>query len=117
PTVRLRFQQHAPSEIAIPAIVKAELCYGAYRSASPERNMQLVREFLAPFVCLPFDEQTAEVYGRLRHELASQGTPIGPNDLLIAATALAYKLIVVTNNLAEFERVPELVCRTGAVSS
>jgi len=57
--VRARFQQHAPNEIAVPTIVKAELYYGAYRSVNPERNLQLVQEFLAPFASVPFDDRAA----------------------------------------------------------
>lgn len=110
PTVRVRLQQCLPSDIAVPAIVKAELYYGAYRSVSPERNLLLVQEFLAPFACLPFDERAAEVYGRIRSELAAQGALIGPNDLIIAATAVAYGLVLVTNNLTEFTRVAGLAC-------
>jgi tRNA(fMet)-specific endonuclease VapC len=58
---------------------------------------------------LPFDDAAAEVYGRIRAELASRGTPIGPYDLMIAATALANNLILVTHNTREFARVSGLV--------
>jgi tRNA(fMet)-specific endonuclease VapC len=57
---------------------------------------------------MSFDDAVAEVYGRLRAELDLRGTPIGPNDLLIAATALAHGLTLVTRNEKEFGRVPGL---------
>jgi tRNA(fMet)-specific endonuclease VapC len=57
---------------------------------------------------LPFDDAAAEAYGRLRAELARRGTPIGPNDLMIAAIALAHDLTLVTHNTAEFSRVSGL---------
>lgn len=57
---------------------------------------------------LPFDDQCAEEYGLLRDELDRAGTPIGPNDLLIAATARAHGVVLVTHNVREFSRVPEL---------
>ena len=55
-----------------------------------------------------FDDAAAEVYGHIRADLAVQGTPIGPNDLLIAAIALANNLILVTHNTREFARVAGL---------
>lgn len=57
---------------------------------------------------MPFDEAAAVIYGDIRAYLDKQGTPIGGNDLLIAATALAGELILVTRNIREFERVPGL---------
>ena len=58
---------------------------------------------------LPFDDSAAEEYGRIRAHLANLGTPIGPNDLLIAAIALANKITLVSHNTAEFSRVPGLI--------
>jgi len=60
-------------------------------------------------ISLPFDDSAAEEYGKLRAHLATVGTPIGPNDLMIAAIALAHRLIVVTHNTVEFSRVPGLL--------
>jgi tRNA(fMet)-specific endonuclease VapC len=74
-------------EVAICQIVKAELYYGAYKSARREANLALLTKFFKQFVSLPFDDAAAEAYGRLRAELARRGTPIGPNDLMIAAIA------------------------------
>lgn len=98
-----------PNDIALCDIVKAELVYGAYRSARLEANLALLSTFFAPFISLPFDGRAAEVYGRIRRELERAGTIIGPHDLLIASIALANDLILVTHNTREFSRIPELM--------
>lgn len=69
---------------------------------------KLVDAFFEPFECLPFDSRAADVYGGVRADLERGGRPIGPNDLLIAATALAHDVILVTHDVSEFERVPGL---------
>ena len=66
------------------------------------------RTFLSPFKIAPFDSRCAEHYGRIRATLASKGKTIVPNDLLIAATALANGAVLVTRNAREFQRVPGL---------
>jgi tRNA(fMet)-specific endonuclease VapC len=91
--------------VVLCSISKAELYYGAYRSARREANLGVLRRFFQEFVTLPFDEKCEEVYGVIRAQLASAGTPIGPNDLLIAAVALANEATIVTHNTAEFGRV------------
>lgn len=63
---------------------------------------------MSEFVSLPFDDQSAVIYGQIRAQLAVSGTPIGPNDLLIASIALANNLILVTHNTREFSRVEGL---------
>ena len=65
-------------------------------------------EFMLPFEVLPFDSKCAHIYARIRGELEMTGKVIGPNDLLIAATALANSAVLVTNNVDEFKRVPGL---------
>lgn len=89
-------------------MVRAELLYGAFRSSRREENLQTLAILFQTFRSVPFEDRAAEEYGRLRATLAERGTPIGPNDLLIAATALAQGLIVVTHNIREFGRVPSL---------
>ena len=87
-----------------------ELIYGAEHSGPLHRanNLQRVEQLRAQFSSIPFDDRAAEEYGRLRAHLATLGTPIGSNDLMIAAIALANGLTVVTHNTAEFSRVPAL---------
>jgi tRNA(fMet)-specific endonuclease VapC len=71
-------------------------------------NLALIARLRGDYASLPFNDQAADQYGRLRAHLASQGTPIGPNDMLVAAIALANGLTLVTHNTREFSRVPGL---------
>jgi tRNA(fMet)-specific endonuclease VapC len=100
---KLRFL--SPSEIRLSSVVQAELLHGARRSARPAENLRLLAAFFEPFESLPFDDRCAERYGVVRTELELRGEPIGPNDLLIAATALAFDATLVTHNQEEFGRV------------
>ena len=103
-----RIRRLSPVELALCSVVKAELYYGAFRSARREANLALLAQMFARFVSFPFDDAAAEVYGDIRADLANRGTPIGPNDLMIAAIALANGLILVTHNTREFRRISEL---------
>lgn len=100
-----RLAAQRPSEIRLCAVVKAELLFGARKSERAADNLRLLETFFARFTSLPFDDAAAEQYGRLRHDLQRAGTLIGPNDLMIAAIALAADFILVTNNVGEFSRV------------
>ena len=99
---------HAPTEIRISSVTRAELVYGARRSARVSENLAVLAAFFAPLVSVPFDDTCAEHYGAVRASLAAAGRPIGPNDLLIAATALACNFTLVTHNVREFSRVAGL---------
>ena len=96
------------SEIAVCSIVKAELCFGAMKSANPERNFALQQAFLKQFVSLPFDDLAATTFGVIRSQLETKGTPTGAYDLQVAAIALANNLTLATHNTREFERVEGL---------
>jgi tRNA(fMet)-specific endonuclease VapC len=108
PAVAARLQATSPFEVRLSAVVKAELLYGARKSTRVEDNLRVLRRFFAPFVSLPFDDRCAEEAGLIRLDLERSGRPVGPNDLLIAATGRAYDLVVVTHNTREFGRVPGL---------
>lgn len=97
-----------PRLFKIPAIVEAELRLGAEKSRNPSGNRMILETFLTPFEIAAFDSKCAATYARLRNKLESAGTPIGPNDMLIAATALANEAVLVTNNIRKFKRVPGL---------
>jgi tRNA(fMet)-specific endonuclease VapC len=109
PKIADRMSQHAPTDIAVCAVVKAELRYGAARSLTKLITIARQRRFLDQFISLPFDDAAAETYGELRATLEALGTPIGPYDLQIAAITLTHRLTLVTHNLSEFGRVPGLV--------
>ena len=82
--------------------------YGAYHSSLAAQNLRLLDRFFEPFISLPFGDDCCDAYGRIRSDLARIGKPIGPNDLQIAATAVANDLTLVTANTAEFGRVAGL---------
>lgn len=103
-----RLQSQNPGDILLCSIVKAELIYGAYHSSRAADNLRLLDRFFDPFISLPFNDACCHVYGRIRSDLARSGTPIGPNDLLIAAIAAANDLTLVTANSKEFGRVAGL---------
>lgn len=102
-----RFAQLRIGDIGISSITGAELDFGVAKSGST-RNRQALDKFLAPLEILPFGEDAMREYGPLRTHLERQGTPIGALDTLIAAHALALSCTLVTNNLREFQRIPQL---------
>jgi tRNA(fMet)-specific endonuclease VapC len=103
--VAQRYRACQPADIAMCSVVRAELLYGARRSARVEFNLKRLEIFAAPLQSVPFDDRCAHDYGLIRADLASQGRPIGANDLMIAAIARAHDLILVTHNTGEFSRV------------
>jgi tRNA(fMet)-specific endonuclease VapC len=110
PTVTQRLSQHPPSDIVLCSVVLAELLFGAENSGPAHRtaNLALVTGLRQQYVSLPFDDLAAEHYGRIRAHLTRLGTPIGPNDVMIASIAIANGLTLVTHNTNEFSRVPGL---------
>ena len=92
------------SEIFISSITIAELEYGISKSLYPERNKVALIEFLSLFNILPFTDKDAAEYGKIRASLEKKGQPIGSMDFLIASQALSNELILVTNNVKEFQR-------------
>ncbi|MDB5730436.1 MAG: VapC toxin family domain ribonuclease [Variovorax sp.] len=105
---RERIDQADPSSLHLGTISVFEIEYGLARSSNPQPMRLFLADACRRYRCLPLDEASAAAAGRLRHLLQNAGTPIGPCDLLIAGTALAHDLTVVTRNLREFLRVPGL---------
>lgn len=103
-----KFLSLDPSDICISSITLAEMEYGVFKSTKPEQNQAALTMFLENISILPFDDEAAMDYGEIRTDLEKSGTPIGPNDMLIAAHARAKDLTLVTNNTREFERVKNL---------
>ncbi len=112
PQVVHRLQALHPGDVGVPAIVEYELRYGLLRlpeEAAAPRLMALA-QLLRPVQVLAFDAACASHAARIRVVLEAAGTPIGPHDTLIAATALRHQATLVTRNLREFSRVPGLQC-------
>jgi tRNA(fMet)-specific endonuclease VapC len=104
----------SPDRIKIPAIVEAEILTGVEKGAK-QTTREAWEDFFAPFEIVPFDEGAARQYARIRSFLENQGTVIGPNDLIIAATVLVHRGILVSHNVREFERVPNLALEDWTV--
>jgi tRNA(fMet)-specific endonuclease VapC len=95
-------------QICISTVTLMELIYGAEKSSAPEHNLSVIEGFAARVDVLSYDDDAANHTGQIRAELAKQGTPIGPYDQMIAGHARSQGLILVTNNISEFERVSGL---------
>lgn len=108
-SIQNQIKFHQPEQIVLCSVVIAELVYGAKKSTKKETNLNKIQEFTSQFESFNFDENSAYQYGDIRAKLEKSGTPIGPNDLLIAAITLANKLTLVTHNLKEFGRINNLV--------
>lgn len=107
-TLLQEFNQYSLGEIGISVITVAELQYGVQKSRRPAQNQRALTQFLLPLTVVEFDYQATLRYGQIRAELEAAGTPIGPLDTLIAAHALSLDVTLVTNDIKEFERVPDL---------
>ena len=108
PRVVTRIQGSSPEDLFLSVVVVAELRYGADHSARRRTNHSRIDALVEEIEPLDFDLRAAATYGRVRAQLEAGGTPIGPNDMLIAAHALSRGLTVVTDNAAEFRRVKGL---------
>jgi tRNA(fMet)-specific endonuclease VapC len=105
--VATRIRASKPSDLFISAITLAELRYGADRKGSRKLH-GLIDTFASAIEVVAFDEAAAVEFGRIGSLLAERGTPIGEFDVLIAAHAVALRLVLVTNNVRHFARIPGL---------
>jgi len=105
--VRETFKKH-DGQMCISSVSLGELIFGAERSSQTERNLADINAMVARMEVAAFEEHAAEHFGQLRAELYDVGQPIDPYDMMIAGHARSMGLILVTNNIAEFERVPGL---------
>lgn len=106
--VKRHFQKHE-GEMCISAITLGELVFVAEYSQQVEQNLRDIEALVARLEVLPLDSKAAYHFGQIRAALYTIGQPIGPYDMLIAGHARASGLILVTNNISEFERVPGLL--------
>ena len=112
--VLTRFQKLKPGDAAISVVTWGELLYGAEKSKQKKKALQMFEEFKTFVPVLPIPEAAGNAYGIIRASLDSKGTPIGNNDLWIAAHAKAADLTIVTNNEREFQRIPGLKIQNWA---
>ncbi|NJO98392.1 MAG: type II toxin-antitoxin system VapC family toxin [Pleurocapsa sp. CRU_1_2] len=108
PEVLQKFNAYNVGDIGLSAITVAELEFGVHKSQFPQRNQQALTQFLLPLQIVDFDNAAAVVYGKLRATLENRGMLIGSLDTLIAAHALSLQVTLITNNVKEFNRVPNL---------
>jgi tRNA(fMet)-specific endonuclease VapC len=108
PRLRGKFEELETGQLGLSLITVAELRFGADNSSDPERHHAQLSQFLCAFELLDFDSEAAGHYGQIRSYLQRKGTPIGSLDMLIAAQARARRITLVTHNVREFKRVPDL---------
>ncbi len=111
--VRESFKRHE-GQLCLSTVTWGELVFGCERSSRPEQNIRDIEAMAARLVVRPFDADAAVHFGQVRAELYAQGKPIGPYDMMIAGHARSLGLILITNNLKEFERVDGLRCENWA---
>ena len=96
------------SRMAISSVTLAELLHGAEKSSRVSENLAAIEDFCSRLEVLPYGPKAAQHYGVIRAALEKLGQPIGVNDMHIAAHARSEGLVLVTNNMGEFARVPAL---------
>ena len=96
------------TRMAISSITLSELIYGAEKSINIDKNLEAIEEFISHLDVLPYDAKASQHYGQIKAALEKKGEVIGENDIHIAAHAISQGLMLVTNNLREFKRVPNL---------
>ncbi|MBD2597141.1 type II toxin-antitoxin system VapC family toxin [Nostoc spongiaeforme FACHB-130] len=109
-----KFQTISISDVGVSSITVAELKYGVAKSQQQEKNSNALLQFLLPLEIVDFNQASATIYGSIRNDLESRGVIIGAMDLLIAAHALSLGVILVTNNIREFSRIPHLLLENWA---
>jgi len=102
-----RFNQHT-GQLCISSITLAELMHSVEKSQYADKNLKNVEDFVSRLEIIEYGQKAAAHYGDIRADLERKGTPIGVNDVHIAGHARSEGLIIVTNNLKEFERVTGL---------
>lgn len=116
PNLKNHFMKIPSTDIGISSIVIAELEYGARHSDNYSKKILQCRIFTKDFTVFEFTKTDAENYGRIRQQLESNGTPIGPNDMLIDAVAMTNGGILVTHNTREFSRIKGLTIEDWSIS-
>ena len=108
PGIQNHFLRIPSQKISIPSIVNAEIEYGAKKSYDYDKTIQIYRQFMNTFSITDFNDKAAICYGDIRAYLEKAGTMIGPNDMMTASIVLAEEGVLVTHNVKEFSKVPNL---------
>ena len=108
PTEVLEIFNKNANRMAISSITLSELIYGSEKSQNVDKNLEAIEEFISHLDVLPYDAKASQHYGQIKATLEKKGEIIGENDIHIAAHAISQGLILVSNNLKEFRRVPNL---------
>jgi tRNA(fMet)-specific endonuclease VapC len=108
PKLRKKFQEKAAARLAVSALTEAELYYGALHSRKAKQNWERVGIFLEPLEIIPFTSREAMGFAEIKEILFRKGKPIGAIDMMIAATALAHDLTLISNNVKHFTNIPKL---------
>ena len=114
PEVASHFESLKPGQVGMSIVSYGELLFGTEKSQHPKPAAERLNRFVEMVPVLPLPDESARHYARIRSGLERAGTPIGANDLWIAAHALASGFILVSNNLREFDRVPGLATANWA---
>lgn len=112
-SVLAKFNQHA-DHMAISMVTYAELLHGVEKSASPQKNRKVIEDFVSHLHIVDYDQKAAAHYGHIRAMLEKSGSPVGVNDMHIAAQARSAGMVMVTNNLREFSRIDGLLMENWA---
>ena len=107
-SVLKKFEQIEVGDVGMSIVTYGELLYGAQKSHHPKKTHLVLDELVSLIPPLPMSIQVAKYYGDVLSKLEKQGKPIGNNDLWIAAHALTLELVLITNNVKEFSKVPRL---------
>ncbi len=113
-SVKKRFSACEIGQLCISSITVSELMYGAFKSEHTEKNLKALERFLMPFEIVDYDFAASVEYGKIRASLEKKGQVIGNMDMQIAGHALALDVVLVTNNIKEFERVEGLAVENWA---
>ena len=103
-----KLQEVDPEDVCVSSVTYAELVHGVEKSAAVEKNRLALSMLLANIEILNFDVDAADSYGKIRAGLEKKGMPIGPLDMMTAGHAMSKGYTVVTNNVKEFSRIPDL---------
>lgn len=108
PEIIDRVALHGNQSLAVSGISRAELFYGAFRSQRVEKNLQAIQRLSTAITFIPLSNEAQQIFGRIKAALQKQGNLIEDMDILIAATAIAEDMTLVTNNQKHFQRISEL---------